>query len=399
MSVHLDDTSLAYALRLRDLTDATQGPHALQHLVTAAADTLTGIWRRSPSPADVARDASCRIITIRLPAIVTVADNYASLGYSDDAVTRDSRYTRYVDPERMLRSHTSAAIPAALRGLAAEPYPDNLYVVPGMCYRRDSIDRLHTGTPHQLDLWRIVRTPSMRAEDLRTMIAALVDALLPGRSWRVIPSLHPYTVDGQQIEVHCGDQWGGQWVEIGECGLADPELLVRCGLDDRWSGLAMGLGLDRILMIRKGVSDIRLLRSDDPRIAGQMLDLEPYRPVSTMPPIARDISVAVDARLDEETLGDAVRDALGADADVLESVSVLSRTPVDALPEVARKRLGIRPGQVNLLVRMVLRALDRTMTDRDANLLRDRIYRAVHAGDCPSSHVGLAHDECAGADS
>ena len=395
MSVHLDDTSLATALRLRDLTDATQGPHALQHLVTAAADTLTGIWRRSPSPADAAPDASCRTVTIRLPAIVTVADNYASLGYSDDAVTRDTRYTRYVDGERMLRSHTSAAIPAALRGLAAEPYPDNLYVVPGMCYRRDSIDRLHTGTPHQLDLWRIVRTPSMRAEDLRTMIAALVDALLPGRSWRVIPSLHPYTVDGQQIDVHDGDQW----VEIGECGLADPDLLARCGLDARWSGLAMGLGLDRILMIRKGVSDIRLLRSDDPRIAGQMLDLEPYRPVSMMPPIARDISVAVDAGLDEETLGDVVREALGEDADVLESVSVLSCTAIDALPEVARERLGIRPGQVNLLVRMVLRALDRTMTDRDANLLRDRIYRAVHAGDCPSSHVGLAHDECAGADS
>ncbi len=395
MSVHLDDTSLTHALRLRDLTDATQGPHALQHLVTAAADTLTGVWRRSPSAADAAQDASCRTITIRLPAIVAVADNYASLGYSDDAVTRDSRYTRYVDAERMLRSHTSAAIPAALRGLAAEPYPDNLYVVPGMCYRRDSIDRLHTGTPHQLDLWRIVRAPSMRAEDLRTMIAVLVDALLPGRSWRVIPSLHPYTVHGQQIDVHDGDQW----VEIGECGLADPDLLARCGLDDRWSGLAMGLGLDRILMLRKGVPDIRLLRSADPRIAGQMLDLEPYRPVSMMPPIARDISVAVDARLDQETLGDVVRDALGADADVLESVSVLSRTPVEDLPEVARDRLGIRPGQVNLLVRMVLRALDRTMTDRDANLLRDRIYRAVHAGDCPSSHVGLPHDECAGADS
>jgi phenylalanyl-tRNA synthetase alpha chain len=395
MSVHLDDTSLAHALRLRDLTDPAQGPHALQHLVTAAADALTGIWRGSPSPADAAPDASCRTIPIRLPAIVTVADNYGSLGYSDDAVTRDSRYTRYVDAERMLRSHTSAAIPAALRRLAADPYPDNLYVVPGMCYRRDSIDRLHTGTPHQLDLWRVVRTPSMTAEDLRMMIAVLVDALLPGRSWRVIPSLHPYTVDGRQIDVHDGDQW----VEIGECGLADPDLLARCGLDDRWSGLAMGLGLDRILMIRKGVSDIRLLRSNDPRVAGQMLDLEPYRPVSMMPPIARDISVAVDARLDEETLGDVVRGALGEDADVLESVSVLSCTPIDALPEVARKRLGIRPGQVNLLVRMVLRALDRTMTDRDANLLRDRIYRAVHAGECPSSHVGLAHDECAGADS
>jgi phenylalanyl-tRNA synthetase alpha chain len=60
---------------------------------------------------------------------------------------------------------------------------------------------------------------------------------------------------------------------------------------------------------------------------------------------------------------------------------VLSRTPIDVLPEAARQRLGIRPGQVNLLIRMVLRALDRTMTDRDANRLRDRIYGAVHQGD------------------
>jgi phenylalanyl-tRNA synthetase alpha chain len=360
----LDSASLATALRLRDLSDPTQGPHALQRLVAAAADTLTAVWH-------------CRTTLIRLPAVVTVADNYASLGYSDDAVTRDSRYTRYVDAERMLRSHTSAAIPAALRTLASEPYPDTLYVVPGMCYRRDSIDRLHTGTPHQLDLWRIVDTPSTTAEELRAMVAVLVDALLPGRSWRLTPSRHPYTVDGQQIDVHDGDQW----VEIGECGLADPGLLARCGLDGGWSGLAMGLGLDRILMIRKGVPDIRLLRSGDPRVEEQMQDLEPYRAVSTMPPIVRDISVAVDCRIENETLGDAVRGALGDDANVLESVSVLSRTPIDVLPEAARQRLGIRPGQVNLLIRMVLRALDRTMTDRDANRLRDRIYGAVHQGD------------------
>jgi phenylalanyl-tRNA synthetase alpha chain len=114
-----------------------------------------------------------------------------------------------------------------------------------------------------------------------------------------------------------------------------------------------------------------------------MLDLEPYRPVSMMPPIARDLSVAVDANRDEETIGDAVREALGADSDVLESVTVLSRTEHDALPVAARQRLGIRPGQVNVLLRMVLRALDKTMTDADANALRDLIYEVVHEGDAP----------------
>jgi len=74
---------------------------------------------------------------------------------------------------------------------------------------------------------------------------------------------------------------------------------------------------------------------------------------------------------------------LGTDSDVLDSVTVLSRTEYDALPVAARERLGIRPGQVNVLLRMVLRALDKTMTDWDANVLRDLIYHAVHEGDAP----------------
>src|SRR5206468_1293181 len=69
--------------------------------------------------------------------------------------------------------------------------------------------------------------------------------------------------------------------------------------------------------------DIRLLRSGDPRIAGQMLDLAPYQPVSSMPPVPRDLSVAVSGDDDEETLGDRVRDALGSDAGCDEEVRVL----------------------------------------------------------------------------
>src|SRR5690606_13285616 len=137
----------------------------------------------------------------------------------------------------------------------------------------------------------------------------------------------------------------------------------------------------RLLMLRKGIDDIRLLRATDPRIAGQMLDLEPYQPVSTMPAVRRDLSIAVDADLDAELLGDRVREALGPDASSVESVGILSRTPVEQLPPTAVERLGARPTQVNMLVRVVLRDLDRTLTAEEGNRLRDRIYAALHERD------------------
>jgi phenylalanyl-tRNA synthetase alpha chain len=133
-------------------------------------------------------------------------------------------------------------------------------------------------------------------------------------------------------------------------------------------------------MLRKGIDDIRLLRVTDPRIASQMLDLMPYRAVSTMPPVRRDLSIAVDAPLDAEALGDAVRGILSARADLLESCEILSTTPACDLPPAAAARLGIAPGQVNQLVRLTLRALDRTLTHAECNALRDEIYAALHRG-------------------
>jgi phenylalanyl-tRNA synthetase alpha chain len=173
---------------------------------------------------------------------------------------------------------------------------------------------------------------------------------------------------------------GDAWVEIGECGLASRHVLGAEGLGPETSGLAMGLGLDRLLMLRKGVPDIRLLRSADPRVARQMLDLEPYRPVSSMPALRRDLSIAVDEGEDVETLGDRAREALGDDAARVESVEVLSETPRAALSAAARERLGLGPGQKNVLVRVVLRDLERTLTHDEANALRDRVYGALHRG-------------------
>jgi phenylalanyl-tRNA synthetase alpha chain len=112
-------------------------------------------------------------------------------------------------------------------------------VCPGIVYRRDAIDWQHTGTPHQLDLWRVTRR-AMSEDDMDEMIAILLRALTPGLPVRQRQRAHPYTRSGRQVDV-CH---GGRWVEVGECGLADPGVLAADGLPGR-SGLALGMGLDR----------------------------------------------------------------------------------------------------------------------------------------------------------
>jgi phenylalanyl-tRNA synthetase alpha chain len=140
------------------------------------------------------------------------------------------------------------------------------------------------------------------------------------------------------------------------------------------------MGLERALMIRKRIPDIRYLRSADPRIAAQLQDLDPWRPVSMLPATTRDLSVVLDEATDDETLGDTVRTALEDRIADVESIEVLTRTPHDRLPQPARRRLGIRPGQVNALVRLTLRPLERTLTSERANQIRNDVYVALHTG-------------------
>jgi phenylalanyl-tRNA synthetase alpha chain len=362
----LSQAELEHDLAIRDLSDPAAGPHAIQQLVTLAASTLAGTWGMDPAT---------QVRWCRGPRVIPVADNYDRLRYAPDDVTREAQYTRYLDEQTVLRSHSTALIPPALRGLARDgTAQDVLLVCPAMVYRRDAIDWQHTGTPHQLDLWRISRG-RLAVADLDHMIAAVTRALLPGLDVRHEPRVHPYTTGGRQIDVRADRAW----VEIGECGLAQAGVLAGAGLPGR-AGLALGVGLDRLLMLRKGVPDIRLLRSADPRVARQMLDLAPYRPVSRQPAVRRDLSVAMPAGEDAETIGDRVRLALGPDADAVEDVRVLASAQYAELPAAAIARLGMQPGQRNLLVRVVLRRLDRALTDAEANELRDRIYAAIHQG-------------------
>ena len=351
------------ALVLRDLTDRAYGGHSMQLLIEQVTAALSERWR-------------CQMLVNRGSRAVSEEDNYDLLGYPNDAATRGSRYTRYLKDGRLLRTHTSAVIPSTLRLIAKTSPADILLVCPGLVYRRDVIDRLHVGEPHQLDLWRILERPTS-TRDLGEMVEIVVSALLPGKRYRTIQTAHPYTLAGLEVEAEID----ARWVEVLECGLAHPDVLYRCGLDSRrYRGLAMGIGLDRMLMLRKGIADIRLLRSQDPRVATQMLNLEPYHEVSGMPPVKRDISVAVEQAIGEEEIGELVREALGSGSASVESIEVLSSTPYPELPPPAIKRLGMQPDQKNLLIRLVIRDLDRTLSDTEANIIRDQIYEAIHQG-------------------
>lgn len=361
---YLTPDELHASLTVRDLSDPAQGPHAMQTLLHGVVESLQQAW-------------NCTVRTLKNPPIVSVRNNYDLLNYQGNNVTRAQRYTRYLSPTTMLRSHTSAELPAALKHYAGRAGVDELLAVPGLVYRRDVVDSTHVGEPHQVDLWRIRSTPHTTHTDLLGMIETLVDAVLPGTQWKTTPAVHPYTTNGLQIDV----LHQGHWLELAECGQIHPAVLRSAGLDpEEYSGLALGMGLDRALMIRKHIPDIRYLRATGERMAQQLQDLSPWRHVSSLPAARRDISVVIDAEEDEETLGDAVRRVLADDAGLVESLQLLSRTSSEGLPEAARLRLGIREGQDNALIRIAIRPLERTLTSEQANELRNRIYGAVHRG-------------------
>jgi len=167
-----------------------------------------------------------------------------------------------------------------------------------------------------------------------------------------------------------------------ECGEILPRLLDDNGLDSKiWSGIAMGIGLDRAVMIRKSIPDIRILRSQDPRNLSQMLNLEPYKIVSTMPPIKSDISIAISKEIDVEILGDKIRQLVN-NSDWIEEVVIKSETEYERLPIHVSKRLGMIKGMKNVLIGITLRSLDKTLTKEEGNEIIKDLYLKIHEGSC-----------------
>jgi phenylalanyl-tRNA synthetase alpha chain len=110
-----------------------------------------------------------------------------------------------------------------------------------------------------------------------------------------------------------------------------------------------------------------------------MLTLDPYEPVSNQPATHRDMSICV-ADPDMELLGDRIRDVLGERGGWVENVELVQASDYASVPEQARKRLGMSPGQQNLLIRVTLRSLDGSISKEEANQVYDLVYSKLHEG-------------------
>ena len=111
-----------------------------------------------------------------------------------------------------------------------------------------------------------------------------------------------------------------------------------------------------------------------------MLDLDPYQEVSAMPAVKRDLSLVLGEDMDAEAIGDQVREALGEQSKLIEDLEILAESSYSELPTHVQIRLGMEQDQKNVLLRVVLKALDRTLTDEACNELRDRVYASLHQG-------------------
>jgi len=356
-------------LAVQDLTLAAE-PHAVKLLYQKIED-----YMRIAHP-------NSEVVVYRQNPVVAVEDNYDKLLIGKDNISRSSTYTHYVDDRHILRTHTSAHMPQILEELAKRnDWNDVVVLLPGLAYRRDVTDRTHLGVLHQLDMWRVIKNtsqkPAITKDDLLSVVNGVADVAAPGWKLRIVDNPHPYTRGG--IEVNAVKD--GRDIEILECGLTSDKLLQNTGLDpEEYSGWALGMGLDRLVMTLKSIPDIRYLRSANPDIAKQMVDLSLYNDVSHQPSIKRDMSYSIPQDYVEEDINEDIRNALGDNMNILESVEILSETASEKLPDSIRQRLGCKTDQKNVLVRITLRHLEKTLSNIQANEIYDDIYGKINYG-------------------
>lgn len=356
-------------LAVQDLTQSAE-PHAVKMVCGKIIDYMRGAHMKSD------------VRVYRKNPIVTVADNYNNLLISQDNISRSSTYTHYVDDTHILRTHTTAQIPGILRELAAThaDWNDVVILLPGLAYRRDVSDKKHVGEVHMLEMWRVVKNNGNRPiakNDLLKIVRGVATTAASGWKLRIEDSPHPYTNQGIEVNAVSGDRD----IEILECGLIKEQILADAGLSpDEYSGWALGMGLDRLVMTLKDVPDIRYLRSANTKIAKQMENLDPYTEVSNQPAMQRDLSYCVPATYVEEDISSDIRGALGENLDALEEVKILSSTAYAELPHKIQERLGISKDQNNILVRITLRRLDRALTKEEANQIYSEIYPRINKG-------------------
>ena len=194
--------------------------------------------------------------------------NFDALNFGADHPARQMQDTFFVDPPEaglVLRTHTS---PVQARSLLERGVP--LYVAcPGRVFRTDELDATHTPVFHQVEGLAIDEGLTMA--HLRGVLDHLMTALLgPGARTRLRPSFFPFTEPSAEMDVwfERPDGSGSGWLEVGGCGMVNPNVLRAVGVDpERYQGFAFGWGIERILQLRNGVADMHDMVEGDVRFS------------------------------------------------------------------------------------------------------------------------------------
>lgn len=195
--------------------------------------------------------------------------NFDSLNFKPDHPARELQDTFFVEPTSahlMLRTHTS---PVQMRSLLSRDLP--LYVVcPGQVYRTDELDATHTPVFHQIEGLAVDKGLTMA--DLKGTLEHMARAMFGEEAKiRLRPNYFPFTEPSAELDVWHPDAKGGpRWIEWGGCGMVNPNVLRAAGVDPEvYSGFAFGMGIERTLMFRNGVQDMRDMIEGDIRFSQQ----------------------------------------------------------------------------------------------------------------------------------
>jgi phenylalanyl-tRNA synthetase alpha chain len=195
--------------------------------------------------------------------------NFDALNFHPDHPARAMQDTFFVSPVEnhlLLRTHTS---PVQVRSLLERELP--VYVLcPGRVFRTDELDATHTPVFHQVEGLAIDKGLTMA--DLRGTLEHFARVMFgPDAKIRLRPSYFPFTEPSAELDVwHPGAKGGARWVEWGGCGMVNPNVLLAAGIDpERYSGFAFGMGIERTLMFRNGVTDMHDMVEADVRFSTQ----------------------------------------------------------------------------------------------------------------------------------
>ena len=190
--------------------------------------------------------------------------NFDALNIPEDHPARtmqDTFFLKPLDSGLVMRTHTS---PVQIRTMLEHQPP--IYVIcPGRTYRADELDATHTPVFNQVE--GLVIDKGITMADLKGTLDLFAARMFgPDVTTRIRPSFFPFTEPSAEVDFF----YNGRWVEWGGCGMVNPKVLRACGIDtDLYSGFAFGMGLERTLMVRHGITDMHDIVEGDVRFSRQ----------------------------------------------------------------------------------------------------------------------------------